>query len=105
MDGGGGGKGYGGGHHDEEDRDRHQNYGNMNSGGNSGNNGDRMPFNPGRNAQLRYNPRHDRGRAYGGHARGWQRPHHPGYRFSRSRINMDRARAGQPSAHARANNI
>jgi hypothetical protein len=101
---GGGGKGFRSGHRDEEDRDRQQNYGNMNSGGNSGNNSDRQPFNPRRNAQLRYNPRHDRGRAYGSHARGWQRNHHPGYCFSCSRINMDRARAGQTSAQVIANN-
>jgi hypothetical protein len=90
--------GFRSGRRDEEDRDRQQNCENMNSGGNSGNNSDHQPFNPRHNAQLRYNPGHDRGRAYGSHARGWQRNHHPGYCFSGSRINVDRARAGQTSA-------
>jgi hypothetical protein len=100
MEGAGSKKGFGGGRRDEEDRDRQQDYGSQHSGGNSGNPGDRRPFNPGRNAQLQYNPWHDRGRAYGGYARGWQRQQHPGYRFSGSRINTDRARAGQPAANA-----
>jgi hypothetical protein len=71
MDGGGDGKGFGGVHHDEEDWDRRKNYGNMNSGENSSNIRDRRPFNPFHNAQLRYNPGHDKGCAYGAHARGW----------------------------------
>jgi hypothetical protein len=44
---------------------------------------------------MRCNPGHDRGRAYGGYARGWQRQQHPGYRYSGSRVNTDRARSVQ----------
>jgi hypothetical protein len=87
-------------HRDEDDRDRQQNYGNMNSGGNSGNTGDQRSFNPRRNVQLRYNPGHDRGCAYGGYAWGWQRQQHPGYCFSGLRINLDCARAEQLHVNA-----
>jgi hypothetical protein len=61
-----------------------------------GSNGDRRPFNPGRNM---YNPGHDRGRAYGGYAQGWQCPPYPGYRFSGSRfVHNGRERGDRPAA-------
>jgi hypothetical protein len=55
--------------HEEEDRGRAPAYGAQNTGGNPS---DRRPLNPGHNAQLRYNPGHDKGRAYSGYGRGWQ---------------------------------
>jgi hypothetical protein len=89
MEGTGSRKGDSGGHRDEHDRARLQDFENQGSGGDPANTGDRRPFNPRRNMNLWYNPGHDRGRAYGSYARGWQRQQHPGYRFSESRINLD----------------
>jgi hypothetical protein len=97
MDGAGNGKGVGSGRREEEDRGRQREQGSHNLGGGNTNSGDRRPF-PGRNSHIWFNPGHDRGRAYGGYARGWQRQHHPGYRYSGSRVNTDHARiAPQPS--------
>jgi hypothetical protein len=39
------------------------------------------------NHSVRYNLRHERGRAYGGYARGWQRCPYRGYRYSGSWFN------------------
>jgi hypothetical protein len=41
-----------------------------------------------------YNPRHERGRSYGGYARGWQRRSYNGYRYSGSRFNGGIGRGG-----------
>jgi hypothetical protein len=73
MEGADNGKGVGNGHREEGNRSRQQEHGHQNNGGSDVNSGDRHQFNPGRNYQLHYNPGHDRGRAYGGYARGWQR--------------------------------
>jgi hypothetical protein len=78
---------------EDEERNRAPNHGGQSSGGNSN---ARRPFNPARNGQLRYNPGHNSGRSYGGYARGWQRQHHPGYKFASSHVHTDRARLGQP---------
>jgi hypothetical protein len=68
----------------------------MNTGGN---NVDRRPFNSGRNTQFCYNPGHDRGRVYGGYARGWQRQTHPGDRYSGSRLSNGHGRVECPNAY------
>jgi hypothetical protein len=53
----------------------------------------------------RYNPGHERGGAYGGYARGWQRHPYRGYRYSGSRFNGSAGRgggdqvAGQSASH------
>jgi hypothetical protein len=65
----------------EGDRNRANNTAIMTNG--SGNASKRGPP-PHRPNQYGYNPRHDRGRAYGGYARGWQRQSHQGYMYSGS---------------------
>jgi hypothetical protein len=74
MDAGGGGEGGNGKgsanvYWEDEEQKYAPNHGGQSSGGNPN---DRHPFNPTRNGQLRYNPRHNSGRAYGGYAQGWQ---------------------------------
>jgi hypothetical protein len=92
MDGTGSRRGFGSGRREEDDRGRQHEQQNQNSRGGNANSSDRHPF-PGRNTHLRFNPGHDRDRAYGGYAQRWQRQHHPGYRYSGSRVNTDRGRA------------
>jgi hypothetical protein len=70
-------------------RERSPVNGGMNSGsGNSGamnlgnNNRARVDANQGRSNQFGYNPGYNRGRSYGGYARGWQRHPYGGYQYN-----------------------
>jgi hypothetical protein len=75
--------------------------GEMNSGsGNSGamnlgnNNRARVDANQGRSNQFRYNPGYNRGRSYGGYARGWQRRPYGGYQYNVAHFHRYARRGG-----------
>jgi hypothetical protein len=80
MDARGNGKGSGNHRMEDDECDRMLAH----IGQSSGRNPSDRHFNPARNGQLRYNPGHNIGRAYGGYAQGWQRQQHPSYYFAGS---------------------
>jgi hypothetical protein len=53
--------------------------------------------------QEQCRPFHGRGHMYGGYARGWQRHHPRGYRYSGTRFDLNQGRAGSSRSVAQPN--